>query len=156
MLHLSAPPVSPHSQPNVAPNRKIIILYRVFIKYCVFFKNLKIWQSLNHQHWPAIGCSKNGQPIRVTLHLDLLHRRVALFMQGIGWSELGKNTIFNEHPVGLVGGQLVVTLWKSIGNISNKSKMNLIPYGCGDEENQLSMNMFFCWILVSLQVFLDA
>ena len=67
------------------------VTYKVIIKYCVFFSRIfNILRSLSRPHWATIGCTENGQPIRVTLHPDLLH------MQGMGCSEFEK-TIFNEH-----------------------------------------------------------
>ena len=50
-------------------------------------------------HLATIGCTVNGQPIRVTVHSDLRSDELLSYMQGMGCSELGKNTIFNEHPV---------------------------------------------------------
>ena len=46
-----------------------LILYRVFIKYCVFFPRiLESLPPLPRQHSAAIGCTKNYQPIGVTVH----------------------------------------------------------------------------------------
>ena len=43
--------------------------YRVFNKYCVFFPRIfESVQPLPRQHSPAIGCTKNYQPIGVTVH----------------------------------------------------------------------------------------
>ena len=43
--------------------------YRVFIKYCVFFPRiLESLPPLPRQHSAAIGCTKNYQPIGVTVH----------------------------------------------------------------------------------------
>ena len=44
-----------------------------FIRYCVFFPRIfNILLPLPGQQWAAaIGCTENGQPIRVTVHLDL-------------------------------------------------------------------------------------
>ena len=58
-----------------------------------------ILRPLSRQHWAAIGCTVNGQPIRVTVHSDLSSDELLSYMQGMGCSELGKNTIFNEHPL---------------------------------------------------------
>ena len=71
----------------------------VFIKYCVFFPIIfNILRPLPLKHRAAIGCTKNSQPIRVTVHSDLISDE----LQGMDCSELGKNTIFNEHPVSLL------------------------------------------------------
>ena len=44
--------------------------YRVFIKYCVFFPRiLESLPPLPRQHSAAIGCTKNYQPIGVTVNL---------------------------------------------------------------------------------------
>ena len=48
------------------------LMYRVSINYCIFFpKKLNILRPLPLQHWTAIGCSENGQSIRVSVHSDL-------------------------------------------------------------------------------------
>ena len=46
----------------------------------------------------AIGCTENGQPIRVTVHSDLRSDDLISYMQGMGCSK-GKNAICNEHPL---------------------------------------------------------
>ena len=43
------------------------------------------------QNWVAIGCTKNGQPIRVTVHSDLRSDELLSYMQGMGCSVLKKN-----------------------------------------------------------------
>ena len=47
----------------------------------------------------AIGCTENGQPIRVTVNSDLKSDELISYMQGMDCSKFGKNTVFNEHPV---------------------------------------------------------
>ena len=43
--------------------------YRVFIQYCGFFPIiLESLPSLPRQHLASIGCTKNYQPIGVTVH----------------------------------------------------------------------------------------
>ena len=66
---------------------------------CFFRRIFIIWRPFLRQHWAAIGCTKNYQPIRVTVHSDLLQRWVALLPAGDGLKWTWKNTIFNEHPV---------------------------------------------------------
>ena len=41
---------------------------------CFFPRIFIIWRPLLRQHWAAIGCTKNDQPVRVTVHSDLLKR----------------------------------------------------------------------------------
>ena len=58
---------------------------------------------LPRQHTAAIGCTKNYQPIWVTVHLHCVESFEGLSQRcrrGRGCSELWKNTIFLEHPVG--------------------------------------------------------
>ena len=54
-----------------------------------------ILRSLLRQHWAAIGCTENGQPIGVTVHL-----KDELFSYFRGWVAVNwENTIFIERPV---------------------------------------------------------
>ena len=72
-----------------------VMKYRVFIKYCVFFQ--ESLQPLPRQHSAAIGCTKNYQPIGVTVHLHCVESFEGLLQwcrRGRGCSELWKNTIF--------------------------------------------------------------
>ena len=56
----------------------------------VFFTRIfNILRPLPRQHCAAIGCTKNSQPIIVTVNSDEL----LSYMQGMDCSELGKNTI---------------------------------------------------------------
>ena len=65
-----------------------------------FFPRISnILRPLPRKDRAAIGCTKNGQPIRVTVHSDLRSDELISYMQEIGCSKFGKNTIFNEHPV---------------------------------------------------------
>ena len=47
----------------------------------------------------VIGCTENGQPLRVTVHSDLRSDELFFYMQGMDCSELEKNIILNDHPV---------------------------------------------------------
>ena len=66
----------------------------------VFFPQIYniLWPRVR-PHWATICCTVNGQPIRVTVHSDLRSDELLSYMQGMGCSELEKNSIFNEHPV---------------------------------------------------------
>ena len=44
------------------------IKYRVFRKNVIFPRIFSILRPLLRQHWAAIGCTKNGPPIGVTVH----------------------------------------------------------------------------------------
>ena len=84
----------------------LIFTYRVFIKYCVFFSRiLESLLPLPRHHSAAIGCTKNYQPIGVTIHSHCVESFEALegllqrCRRGRGCSELLKNTFFPEHPV---------------------------------------------------------
>ena len=44
------------------------IIYRVFMKDCVFPRILERLPPLPHQHSTAIGCTHDYQPIGVTVH----------------------------------------------------------------------------------------
>ena len=82
-----------------------ILRYRVFIKYCVFSPRIfNILRPLLRQHWAAIGCTRKWSANRSEFTLRSLARMS--YMQGVGCSELGKNTIFNEYPVCLLFGIL--------------------------------------------------
>ena len=63
---------------------------------------LEILPPLPRQLSAAIGCTKNYQPIGVTVHSHCLKSFEGLLQRcrrGRGCSELWKNTIFPEHPV---------------------------------------------------------
>ena len=66
----------------------------------VFFSVLR---PLLRQHWAAIGYTKNGQPIEVTVHSHFFDYFESLFQRYVdgGWvaDDSEKNTIFPEHPV---------------------------------------------------------
>ena len=51
-------------------NWQIMMFYKVFIKYCGFFfqEFSKVCHLSLAQHLAAIGCTKNYQPIGVTVH----------------------------------------------------------------------------------------
>ena len=83
-----------NNEKNVEPS-----IYRVFIEYCVFFNNLRYFSTSPYLSWSAIGCTENGQSIRVTVHSDLRSDELLSSMQGMGCCELRKIAIFNEHPV---------------------------------------------------------
>ena len=72
--------------------------------FCFFPRILKSLPTLPGQHSAAIGCTKNYQPIGVTV----LYTRIALRALKVSYSDVGeggvvvnceKNTIFPEHPV---------------------------------------------------------
>ena len=69
----------------------------------VFFPRiLESLPPLPRQHSAAIGCTKNYQPIGVTVHSHSVKSFEGLLQRcrrGRGCSELWKNTIFLEHPV---------------------------------------------------------
>ena len=69
----------------------IVFLSRIF----------NILRPLLRQHLAVISCTKNGQPIRVTVHSPSCTVELLFYMLllGMDCSELGKNTILNEHPV---------------------------------------------------------
>ena len=75
--------------------------YRVFRKKLFFFPRMLSILRLPRWHWAVIGCTKYGQPIGVTdSTLSLLRKSLAaICRRGMGFSRLGKNTIFTEHPV---------------------------------------------------------
>ena len=66
---------------------------------CFFPRSFNTLRPILCQHCAAVGCTKNGHPIRVTVHSYLLLRRVALRHAEVGCSDREKNTISNEHPV---------------------------------------------------------
>ena len=81
----------------------LVEIYRVLIKYCVFFRIiLESLPPLPHQHSAASGCTKNYQLIGVTIHSHCVESFEGLLQRcrrGRGCSELWKNTFFPEHPV---------------------------------------------------------
>jgi len=66
---------------------------------CFFPRIFNILRPCLRQHWAAIGCAVNGQPIIVTVHSDLRSDELLSYMQGMGCSELGKKTIFNMNTL---------------------------------------------------------
>ena len=106
-----------------------IITYRVFIKYCVFLRVLESLPALPRQHSAAIGCTKNYQPIGVTVHSHCVESFEGLLQRGRGCSELWKNTIFPEHPVcksKLWEGNFLLSMFTSstLSNILLKWKLS--------------------------------
>ena len=75
--------------------------YRVPIKKLCFFPKNCLYFATSPS--PALGCCywlyKNCQPIRVTVHSDLLRGWVVLLLAGDGLQRTRKNAIFNERPV---------------------------------------------------------
>ena len=55
--------------------------YRVLIKYCVLSKNIQYSATSPSPKlgW-VIGCTENGQPIRVTVHSDLRSDELLSYM----------------------------------------------------------------------------
>ena len=63
---------------------KVMFTYRVFIKYCVFSKNVQYFAKFPS---PALGWdwfTENGQPIGVTVHSDLRSDELVSYMQENG------------------------------------------------------------------------
>ena len=52
-----------------------------------FFKNINILRPLPRKDRAAIGCTENGQPIRVTVHSFLRSDELLSYMQGLGCSK---------------------------------------------------------------------
>ena len=68
-----------------APYTLLCLSVCMYKYVCKSFQRIfNIWRPLLRQPWAAIGCTKNGQPIRVTVHSDLLHRWAALLHAGEG------------------------------------------------------------------------
>ena len=78
-------------------------IYRVFIKYCVFFQEFsKVCHLSLASTRLLLVVQKNYQPIRVTVHSRCVESFKGFLQRcrrGRGCSELCKNTIFPEHPV---------------------------------------------------------
>ena len=69
---------------------------------CFFARILECLPPLPRQHSAAICCTKNYQPIGVTVHSNCVESFEDLLQRcrrGWGYSEMWKNTIFPEHPV---------------------------------------------------------
>ena len=69
---------------------------------CFFPRILESLPPLPRQHSAAIGCTKNYQPIGVSVHSHCVESFEGLLQQcrrGRGCSKYEKNTIFPEHPV---------------------------------------------------------
>ena len=72
------------------------------LKIVVFFrKNSQSFANFLRQHWAAIGCAENVQPLRVTVHSNLRSDELLSYMQGMGCSELGKAQFLmnNMYPM---------------------------------------------------------
>ena len=70
-----------------------------------FSRILESLPPLPRQHWAAIGCTKNYQPIGVTVHSHCVESFEGLLQRcrrGRGCSGFEKNTIFPEHSVSIV------------------------------------------------------
>ena len=78
-------------------------IYRVFIKYCVFFQEFsKVFHLLLASTRLLLVYRKNYQPIGVTVHSHCVESFEGLLQrcrQGRGCNELLNNSIFPEHPV---------------------------------------------------------
>ena len=69
---------------------------------CFFPRILESLPPLPRQHSAVIGCTKNYQPIGVTVHSHCVESFGGLlqrYWRGRGFRELWKNTIFPAHPV---------------------------------------------------------
>ena len=90
----------------------------------VFFPRiLESLPTLYHQHSAAIGCTKNYQPIGVTVHSHCVESFEGLLQRcrrGRGCSELWKNTIFPEHPV--VASPFEIVIAPNISSVIKKRK----------------------------------
>ena len=74
----------------------------MLIQYCVFFPRVfNILRPLPRQPWAAaIGCTENGQPIIVTMYIQISDH-MSSSPTCRGWDVIGKKAkFFNEHPVG--------------------------------------------------------
>ena len=60
--------------------------YSVFVKY--FFPK---FGNIFATSASSTGCTENGQPIRVTVHSELISDKLSYYMQKMGCSELKKN-----------------------------------------------------------------
>ena len=63
-------------------------MYRVFIKYCFFRGILESLPPLPRQHLASIGCTKNYQPIGVTVYT-----RIALSALKVSYSDVGEGWV---------------------------------------------------------------
>ena len=99
-----------------------------------FFKRiLESLPPLPRQHSAAIGCTKNYQPIGVTVHSHCVESFEGLLQRcrrGRGCSELWKNTIFPEHLVYV--------------KIKNKFFLNSARSAC-DRSNLWQTNVNAAW-----------
>ena len=76
--------------------------YRVFIKYCVFFRTLKSLPPLPRQYSAAIGCTKIYQSMGVAVHSHCVGSFEGLlqpYSRGRAAVNCEKHN-FSEHPVG--------------------------------------------------------
>ena len=76
--------------------------YREFVKYCVFARIPKSLPTLRRHYSAAIGCTKNNEPIGVTVHSHCIESfKVPYNDVGEGGVAVNckKNTIFPEHSV---------------------------------------------------------
>ena len=77
------------------------VCYRVFIKYCVFPRILESLPPLPRRHSAAIGCTKNYQPIGVTVRSHCVESCEGLLQRwrrGRGCSKLWKKHTFSWTP----------------------------------------------------------
>ena len=63
-------------------------------------KNSQCFATSPSRHWAAIGCTENGQPIRVTVHTQI-SVQMSCCPTCRGWIAMNweKNTFLIEHPV---------------------------------------------------------
>ena len=97
--------------------------YMVFIRYCVYFPRiLESLPPLPCQHSAAIGCTKNYQPIGVTVHTRIALRVLKVSCSDVGEEGVAVNCekkILNTLHIS-VGpsdlGALVVFFWRLSGS----------------------------------------
>ena len=95
----------------------------------LFSKNfLNFATTPSPQHWAAIGCSENGQPITITVHshsVENFEDFLAIWRRGMGYSGMSINTILLEHPVFKSRECLCMCIWWIYGcfHIGSSSKI---------------------------------
>ena len=81
-------------------NLLVVSKYRVFIKYCVFFEDFKIFRTLTSLCFPSVSlCVHKPGKQNTSSPAELTEcRKITKFE--------GKNTLFNKHPVAQNGTKL--------------------------------------------------
>ena len=110
---------------------------------CFFLKFLESLPPLLRQHSAAIGCTKNYQPIGMTVHqrcVESFDGLLQRFRRGRGCSESWKTTIFIEHPQVVLKKTLNLTIACAY-NIWKRMCQRLIT----DYGRQLSGRYFYLY-----------